>query len=422
MSAIGKLDYVAKRQFKFEAMIRRSQKTAGMYVRMMPKSLISMLQHTMNPSKSAGPAMKVTNIGATTMEVAQGNPETCPHDQVTNHGNQHGSFRICRKCGQRWKRRIPADRKTQVWEEHGIRGGKGLSAPGSQASSRPPAVPSPGLESKCQACGTGLQEVLGKNGPRLICQNYPHCAGSQKNHPRAKKSAAPQVFADSDDEMKRELFEDDTHAAMQASVRTFMDARMQEMARSLSLQQTQMMQNAMDQQQAQMRQFASSQAQHVEAAVQNLGQGSVNEPRRKRSASRSNVVPTPVMGMQPAASTATALVPAQLVMPQLGPPVGPQFTAGPPVTYGPTVQELPATEATAKVVQPHEIVQPREVSISPMRTDNAAPLPQASFETANGDAMSRATAASVEMVNHGEEPPERGASETSSNLSGVDGY
>ncbi len=230
------------------------------------------------------------------------------------------------------------------------------------------------------------------------------------------------MFADSDDEMKREFFEDDTHAAMQASVGTFMDARMQEMARSLSLQQTQMMQNGMDQQQALMRQFASSQAQHVEAAVQNLGQGSVNEPRRKRSASRSNLVPTPVMGMQPAASTATALVPAQLALPQLGPPVGPQFTAGPPVTYGPTVQELPATEAAARGVQPHEIVQPREVSIRPMRTDNVALLPQASFETANGDAMSRTTAASFELAQRGEEPPERGASETSLNLSGADGY
>ena len=169
----------------------------------------------MNPSKSGVPVMKVTNIGASTTTVALRNPETCPHDNVTNRGDQHGCFRICQEYCERWTERVPLDRKMQVWEEHERRAGKEPFVPGSRAASGPQAGHSSGVVVECQACGTRLQEIPGKTGLRLTCQNYPHCAWSQKSHSSAKKSTEYQEFADSENEhMEKEPFEGDTHAAM----------------------------------------------------------------------------------------------------------------------------------------------------------------------------------------------------------------
>ena len=243
-----KVDVLVKIQLKFEVALRRSQVAAGVFPRMFSRSLVSVMNATLNKAKTGTMQVRVTNLGQEPVSVAVSSDQ-CPHSHVQNYGNAKGRFRACSMCRLRWKLAIGKN-GAQTWVEHGFKGGKESSTSGLPASSQHQQASSTAAtkmsQDMCPARGTLTTEIMGKSGLRRICQNYPHCEGSSKKshrppHPKMKAEDMPVESSDEDlmepEERRQARFNDDIAAATRESVETFMNQRLTELGQQLKTQQ-----------------------------------------------------------------------------------------------------------------------------------------------------------------------------------------
>ncbi len=96
-----KVDVLVKIQLKFEVALLRSQVAAGVFPRMFSRSLVSVMNATLNKAKTGTMQVRVANLGREPAGAAVSSDQ-CPHSHVQNYGNAKGRFRACSMCRLRW--------------------------------------------------------------------------------------------------------------------------------------------------------------------------------------------------------------------------------------------------------------------------------------------------------------------------------
>ena len=115
------IEIMVKSCLRVEALIRNSQRTAGIAVRCMSPSLIDLLGRTLRPHRSGEGFLARTNMQAATETRRVVDADSCHHADLEAYANAHGRFRSCAICRKRWKAAPRGAVGTEVWVEHGFK-------------------------------------------------------------------------------------------------------------------------------------------------------------------------------------------------------------------------------------------------------------------------------------------------------------